>query len=72
MESDFKDCWNSCGSKGGFCESSECNGYCCSATQTNLNGNCPVEAVHFLNMHAPNKLIHQCVTTGKGHFGQCF
>ena len=65
MRSDFKDCWESCGSKGGFCESSECNGYCCSATTTNLNGNCPMAAVQFLNMHAQNKHMHQCVTNGK-------
>ena len=62
MRSNFEDCWNSCGSKGGSCKTSECNGHCCSATKTHLNGNCPILAVQFLNNNAEDKNMHQCVT----------
>ena len=39
-----ENCWYMCGQKGGRC--SNCgSGYCCSALQTEINGDCPQEAV---------------------------
>ena len=64
-KSDFENCWDSCGKKGGSCQSAICSGFCCSATQSDNNLYCPASAVAFLKSNFPENThdqhIHVCV-----------
>ena len=55
---DSFNCWDECGKKGGSCD--RCKGYCCSATRTDKNGDCPAEAVNYLAQNY-NQDHHQCI-----------
>ena len=55
-----EDCWASCNSKGGSCTSCGDDGYCCSGTKSDLNGNCPTDAVNAVTSSGSTDM-HQCV-----------
>ena len=59
--SDHEDCWVACGGVGGPCVSDSCVGYCCSASQDDLNAGCSQEMIDFLVENAENDYMHQCV-----------
>ena len=59
--SDHEDCWVACGGVGGPCVSDSCVGYCCSASQDDLNPGCSQEMIDFLAENAENEYMHQCV-----------
>ena len=54
-----------CGGKGGSCSACQLNGddgYCCSQTKLNLNGDCPTEAVDAMTSFSDTVVeMHQCV-----------
>jgi len=56
----FEDCWGICGAKGGACNVEGCDGFCCSKSKIDLNGDCPASAIQFLltTQHSP---AHTCV-----------
>ena len=60
-----EDCWYVCGEKGGSCSVCQLygeNGYCCSQTRFNLNGDCPTEAVNAMISSSDSEIeMHQCV-----------
>ena len=59
---DLEDCWGLCGAKGGACNVEGCNGYCCSRSKVELNGDCPASAIQFLLDHDANHSSgHKCV-----------
>ena len=63
-EGESEDCWGKCGKKPGKC--SECGeGFCCSHTRTDINGDCPAEAVQYLKDTAEDNFWkeggHVCV-----------
>ena len=58
-----EDCWYVCGEKGGSCSACKLNGddgYCCSQTRLDLNGDCPTEAVNAI-ISSSDSEMHQCV-----------
>ena len=65
-----EDCWKRCDSTGGSCSSCDLHGddgYCCSATKFDKNGNCPTDAVNAVKGSSDDQM-HQCVQkikTGK-------
>ena len=62
MHTDLEDCWGLCGAKGGACNVEGCNGYCCSSSLVELNGDCPASAIQFLLDHeAIHSSGHKCV-----------
>ena len=60
-----EDCWYVCGKRGGSCSVCQINGddgYCCSQTKLNLNGDCPTEAVNAMISSSDSVIeMHQCV-----------
>ena len=60
-----EDCWYVCGEKGGSCSACHLNGddgYCCSQTKLNSNGNCPTEAVNAMISSSDSVIeMHHCV-----------
>ena len=60
-----EDCWYICGGKGGSCSACKLNdddGYCCSQTKLDLNGDCPTEAVDAIISSSDSVIeMHQCV-----------
>ena len=60
-----EDCWYVCGEKGGSCSACQLNGddgYCCSQTKLNSNGNCPTEAVNAMISSSDSVIeMHHCV-----------
>jgi len=55
-------CWGICGRKGGSCHHCGVDGFCCSPTRHELNGNCPAEALLPLltNYKNTNETYHMC------------
>ena len=60
-----EDCWYVCGEKGGSCSECQLNGddgYCCSQTKLDLNGDCPNEAVNAMISSSDSVIEkHRCV-----------
>jgi len=54
------DCWGNCNDQGGKCDFCGNNGYCCSPTKLDLNGDCPADIVQSLKNKFSGS-IHQCI-----------
>ena len=57
---DTRDCWYDCGKQSGLCPGACKDGFCCSATKTDLDEGCPIEALNFLKK-TTKSTMHHCV-----------
>ena len=54
------DCWYDCGNRPGSCNRCKNGGYCCSKSKTDINGNCPRNAVKEMRQLTQGR-GHQCI-----------
>ena len=60
-----ENCWYVCGSKPGQCDWCGGNGYCCSGTKLDSNGDCPSDGVRYIATKTSTE-DHLCIAADDG------